>query len=79
MHWLLEETDCFSFETFDTIWLTNEKIAIDNWLFHDNFWPYFHQPALLLNEGIPRALKGKKLRLKNILLFPLIFEEINYF
>ena len=35
--------------------------------------------TLLLNEGIPRALKGKKLRLKNILLFPLIFEEINYF
>ena len=34
---------------------------------------------LLLNEGIPRALKGKKLRLKNILLFPLIFEEINNF
>ena len=26
--------------------------------------------TLLLNEGIPRALKGKKLRLKNILLFP---------
>ena len=35
--------------------------------------------TLLLNEGIPRALKGKKLRLKNILLFPLIFEEINHF
>jgi hypothetical protein len=35
--------------------------------------------TLLLNEGIPRALKRKKLRLKNILLFPLIFEEINYF
>ena len=35
--------------------------------------------TLLLNEGIPRALKGKKLRLKNILLLPLIFEEINYF
>ena len=34
--------------------------------------------TLLLNEGIPRALKGKKLRLKNILLFSLIFEEINY-
>ena len=26
--------------------------------------------TLLLNEGIPRALKGKKLRLKNPLLFP---------
>ena len=26
--------------------------------------------TLLLNEGIPRALKGKKLRLKNILKFP---------
>ena len=26
--------------------------------------------ALLLNEGIPRAYRGKKLRLKNILLFP---------
>ena len=38
-----------------------------------------YKPTLLLNEGIPRALKGKKLRLKNILLFPLIFEEINYF
>ena len=35
--------------------------------------------TLLLNEGIPRALKGKKLRLKNPLLLPLIFEEINYF
>ena len=35
--------------------------------------------TLLLNEGIPRALKGKKLRLKNILLLPLIFEEMNYF
>ena len=35
--------------------------------------------TLLLNEGIPRALKGKKPRLKNILLLPLIFEEINYF
>ena len=28
------------------------------------------QSTLLLNEGIPRALKGKKLRLKNILLLP---------
>ena len=35
--------------------------------------------TLLLNEGIPRALKGKKLRLKNILLLPLIFEEMNSF
>ena len=26
--------------------------------------------TLLLSEGIPRALKGKKLRLKNILLLP---------
>ena len=26
--------------------------------------------ALLLNEGIPRAYRGKKLRLKNILFFP---------
>ena len=26
--------------------------------------------SLLLNEGIPRAYRGKKLRLKNILLFP---------
>ena len=32
-----------------------------------------HEPSLLLNEGIPRALKGKKLRLKNILLLPLIW------
>ena len=37
------------------------------------------QPTLLLNEGIPRALKGEKLRLKNILLLPLIFEEMNSF
>ena len=37
------------------------------------------QVTLLLNEGIPRALKGKKLRLKNILLLPLIFEEMNSF
>ena len=35
--------------------------------------------ALLLFEGIPRALKGKKLRLKNILLLPLIFEDMNSF
>ena len=35
--------------------------------------------TLLLNEGIQRALKGKKLRLKNILLLPLIFEEMNSF
>ena len=35
--------------------------------------------TLLLNEGIPRALKGKKLCLKNILLFPLIFEAMNSF
>ena len=35
--------------------------------------------TLLLNEGIPRALKRKKLRLKNILLLPLIFEEMNSF
>ena len=35
--------------------------------------------TLLVNEGIPRALKGKKLRLKNILLVPLIFEEMNSF
>ena len=34
--------------------------------------------TLLLNEGIPRALRGKKLRLKNSLLLPLISEEINY-
>ena len=27
-------------------------------------------PTLLLNEGIPRAYRGKKLRLKNILFFP---------
>ena len=29
-------------------------------------WQY----TLLLNEGIPRAYRGKKLRLKNILFFP---------
>jgi hypothetical protein len=34
-------------------------------------------PTLLLNEGIPRALKGKKLHLKNILLFPSEYNE-NY-
>ena len=33
-----------------------------------------HGYALLLNEGIPRALKGKKLRLKNPMVLPLIFE-----
>ena len=37
------------------------------------------EPTLLLNEDIPRALTGNKLRLKNSLLLPLIFEEINYF
>ena len=42
MHWLFEETDCLSFETFDTIWLTHKKMAIDKWLFYDNFWPYIH-------------------------------------
>ena len=35
--------------------------------------------TLLLNEGIPRALKGKKPCLKNPLVLPLIFEKINYF
>ena len=35
--------------------------------------------TLLLNEGILRALKGKKLHLKKPLLLSLIFEEINYF
>ena len=30
----------------------------------------YKAPTLLLNEGIPRAYRGKKLRLKNILLFP---------
>ena len=34
--------------------------------------------GLFLNEGIPRALKGKKLSLKNIML-PLIFEDSNSF
>ena len=32
--------------------------------------------TLLLNEGIPRALKGKKLRLKNPMVLPSIFEFI---
>jgi hypothetical protein len=32
-------------------------------------------PALLLNEGIPRAYRGKKLRLKNILSLPFIFDS----
>ena len=32
--------------------------------------------ALLLNEGIPRALKGKKLRLKIPRVLPSIFEFI---
>ena len=35
--------------------------------------------TLLLNEGIPRAYRGKKLRLKNILSLPLIFEGMNSF
>ena len=35
--------------------------------------------TLLLNEGIPRAYRGKKLRLKNILLLPFIFEAMNSF
>ena len=30
--------------------------------------------TLLLNEGIPRALKGKKLRIKIPRVLPLIFE-----
>ena len=30
----------------------------------------YYIDTLLLNEGIPRAYRGKKLRLKNILLFP---------
>ena len=48
----------------------------------DTFWHFstsLQRSTLLLNEGIPRALKGKKLRLKNILLLPLIFEEMNSF
>ena len=32
--------------------------------------------TLLLNEGIPRAYRGKKLRLKNILFFPSKYEGI---
>ena len=34
----------------------------------------FFLPSLLLNEGIPRALKVKKLRLKNPMVLPSIFE-----
>ena len=34
------------------------------------------QPTLLLNEGIPRALKGKKLHLKIPRVLPSIFEFI---
>ena len=33
-------------------------------------------PTLLSNEGILRALKGKKIRLKNPMVLPLIFELI---
>ena len=33
--------------------------------------------TLLLNEGIPRALKGKKLRLKNPMLLHSSFDEMN--
>ena len=40
---------------------------------------FIPESTLLLNKGIPRALKGKKLRLKNILLLPLVFEEMNSF
>ena len=40
---------------------------------------FMHIRTLLLNEGIPRALKGKKLCLKNILLLPFIFEDMNSF
>ena len=33
--------------------------------------------TLLLNEGVPRALKGKNLRLKNPMLLHSIFDEMN--
>ena len=36
----------------------------------------FINPTLLSNEGILRALKGKKIRLKNPMVLPLIFELI---
>ena len=36
--------------------------------------PKFNKRTLLLNEGIPRALKGKKLRLKIPRVLPSIFE-----
>ena len=35
-----------------------------------------HNSTLLLNEGIPMALKGKKLCLKNPMVLSLIFEFI---
>ena len=35
--------------------------------------------TLLLFEGIPRALKGGRLRLKDLLLLSSIFEEMNSF
>ena len=41
------------------------------------FGPKGRLGTLLLNEGIPRALRGKKLRLKNILKFPSKSEGIN--
>ena len=48
------------------IWIFTEMITKNT--------PYSrtdHRCALLLNEGIPRAYPGKKLRLKNILFFSL--------
>ena len=33
--------------------------------------------TLLLNEGVPRALKGKNLHLKNPMLLHSIFDEMN--
>ena len=41
-------------------------------LFDCNSWVF----TLLLNEGISRALKGKKLRLKNPMLLPFVYDGI---
>ena len=48
--------------------LCTEKVGeVDNWF----LIALFYNNTLLLNEGIPRAYRGKKLCLKNILFFPL--------
>ena len=58
----------------NVIFANNQEACIAAEGLLKEFYPLRVFPAafstLLLNEGIPRAYRGKKLRLKNILFFP---------